>query len=73
MVAEVSSCIYIKTLVNTSNTGVDVVNFWMNVMQDLEVEAEDHQGAGSQPRAWGMGATRKHAHSQAFSHTFRCK
>lgn len=52
-----------------------VVEFCVNVMQDLEVEAEaEHQqGAGSQPRAWGTVATHAHTHSQGFSHNFRCK
>lgn len=38
----------------------------MNVIQDLEVEvgaeAEHQQGAGFQPRAWGMVTTHTHTH-----------
>lgn len=52
-----------KQPVSTPDRGMDVVDlFSVNVTQVLEVEAEaeDHQGAGSQPRAWGMVATHMH-------------
>lgn len=43
---------------------------YVNVTQDLEVEAEaEHQqGVGSQPREWGIH-TRTHPHTQTDTHT----
>ena len=53
---------------------MDVADLCVNNLQDLEVEAEaEHQqGAGSQPRAWGMVATNTRTFTGVFTF-FRCK